>query len=96
MTERLPPERLPLNGEKDERVERLKQASRLIVTTWEKMPHSAQWHLSLRRTLWRYTREVLLRKKSGQPNYIEKTEEKTGDNPSRSARQGPAREQPDL
>lgn len=51
-------------GETDERLSRLKRASRLIVNTREKMPHSAQWQLSLRRTLWRYTKEVLLQKSS--------------------------------
>jgi hypothetical protein len=75
----------PPDEEDDERVKRLKQASRLIVTSREKMPHSARWHLSLRRTLWRYTQEVLLRKRGRQPDDMEKMEEKTGDQRSRSA-----------
>ena len=64
MTDRLPPENSSANGQNDERVKRLKQASRLIVTTREKMPHSALWHQSLRRTLWRYTQEIM-REKTG-------------------------------
>ncbi len=36
MTDRLPPENSSANGQNDERVKRLKQASRLIVTTREK------------------------------------------------------------
>ena len=85
MTERSG-EDLPPDEEDDERVKRLKQASRLIVTSREKMPHSARWHLSLRRTLWRYTQEVLLCKGGEQPDDMEKMEEKTGDQRSRSAR----------
>lgn len=76
----------PLDEEDDERVKRLRQASRLIVTSREKMPHSARWHLSLRRTLWRYTQEVWLRKRGEQPDDMEKLEEKTGEQRSRSAR----------
>ena len=74
-TERQRTESLPANGQDDERVEHLKRASRTIITTREKMPHSAQWHLSLRRTLWRYAQEVLLRKGNRQPT---QTEENTG------------------
>jgi hypothetical protein len=67
MTDRPPPEDAAARPGDNERVKRLKQASRLIVTTREKMPHSAQWHLSLRRTLWRYTQEVLLHRSGSQP-----------------------------
>ncbi|OQY20362.1 MAG: hypothetical protein B6I34_08705 [Anaerolineaceae bacterium 4572_32.1] len=56
---------MPDNEPGNERVKNLKQASRLIVSTREKMPHSALWHQSLRRTLWRYTREMLLCKSQG-------------------------------
>lgn len=66
MTDRLLPEEPSADEKDEERVRHLKQASRTIVTSREKMPRSAQWHLSLRRTLWRYTQEVLLRK-SGNP-----------------------------
>lgn len=82
MTDRPPPEDAAARPGEDERVKRLKQASRLIVTTREKMPHSAQWHLSLRRTLWRYTQEVLLHRRGSQPaqaNTEEEREEKDHD-----------------
>lgn len=78
MTDRLPPEDAAAKRGDNERVKHLKQASRLIVTTREKMPRSAQWHLSLRRTLWRYTQEVLLHKSGSQPaqaNAMEEEEE---------------------
>lgn len=78
MTDRLPPEDTAAKRGDNERVKHLKQASRLIVTTREKMPRSAQWHLSLRRTLWRYTQEVLLHKSGSQPaqdNAMEEEEE---------------------
>ena len=96
MPERLPTENLSANEQNDERVKHLKQASRVIITTREKMPHSAQWHLSLRRTLWRYTQEVLLRKSRSQPNQIKQMEEKISAHQSRSACQEPARQQRDL
>lgn len=67
MAERLPPEYPSAEESGVDRVKHLKQASRLIVANREKMPQSAQWHLALRRTLWRYTREVLLCK-SGRPH----------------------------
>lgn len=79
MTDHLPPESLPAGEEDDERVRRLKQATRLIVTSREKMPRSALWRLSLRRTLWRYTQEVLLYKSGNQPTQTEKKEERNGD-----------------
>ena len=72
MTDRLPPENSSANGQNDERVKRLKQASRLIVTTREKMPHSALWHQSLRRTLWRYTQEMLLKKRNNQSDLLKR------------------------
>ena len=78
MTDRLSPEDANKSGD-SERVKRLKQASRLIVTTREKMPHSAQWQLSLRRTLWRYTQEVLLHKRGSQSTQIKATKEKNHD-----------------
>lgn len=76
MTDRPPPESPPASEPDDERVKHLKQAARLIVTTREKMPHSALWHLALRRTLWRYTQEVLLHKSSRPPVGTETPEEK--------------------
>ncbi len=70
----------PPDGEgSDERLKHLKQASRLIVTSREKMPHSAQWHLSLRRTLWRYTQEVLLQQREHRPTQAEEMEDKNRD-----------------
>jgi len=75
MTECLPPEN-PTSEQNDERLKRLKQASRTIITSREKMPHSARWHLSLRRTLWRYTKEVLLHKSARPSEQIDQTEEK--------------------
>jgi hypothetical protein len=62
-----------------ERLKRLKRASRLIVNTREKMPHSAQWHLSLRRTLWRYTKEVLLGESSPPTQPLSDSEEQMHD-----------------
>jgi hypothetical protein len=62
MAETPPPENKFANPQNEERTKHLKRASRLIVNSREKMPHSALWHLALRRTLWRYTQEVLLRR----------------------------------
>jgi hypothetical protein len=99
MTDRLPPDKRATNsggsGE-DERIRHLKKASRLIVTTREKMPHSAQWHLSLRRTLWRYTQEVLLQKSGSQPAQTKTTEEKNHGSQHQPTSQEPTRQQRDL
>lgn len=78
MTERLLPEAWTADDQRAERVKHLKQASRVIITTREKMPHSAQWQLALRRTLWRYTQEVLLHKGNHQSK-IKTTEKKSND-----------------
>jgi hypothetical protein len=78
MTEHLLPEAWTADDQHAERVKHLKQASRVIITTREKMPHSAQWQLALRRTLWRYTQEVLLHKGSHQSK-IKTTEKKSND-----------------
>lgn len=65
--------------ENDERLKHLKQASRLIITSREKMPHSARWHLALRRTLWRYTQEVQLQQHDSRPTQAGETEDKNCD-----------------
>ncbi len=75
MTDRRPERPQCENGE---RMKHLKRASRLIVTTREKMPHSARWHLSLRRTLWRYTQEVLLQS-SSRPTQTETRKKRSHD-----------------
>lgn len=73
-------ERRPPDGEgSNERLKHLKQASRLIVTSREKMPHSAQWYLSLRRTLWRYTQEVLLQQREPRLTQTEEMEDRNRD-----------------
>ena len=64
MNDHLPPENSIDNEPETERVDRFKEATRLIVNTREKMPRSARWHLSLRRTLWRYTQAILLQKRN--------------------------------
>jgi hypothetical protein len=79
MADRPPPEDAVNHPEDSERIKRLKQASRLIITSRERMPHSAQWHLSLRRTLWRYTQEVLLRKRRNESTETKATKEKNHD-----------------
>jgi hypothetical protein len=78
-TDPWPLEDLPAGGQNDQQTERLKRASRLIVTSREKMPHSAQWHLALRRTLWRYTQEVLFRRGRGRPDGTAESKEKPHD-----------------
>jgi len=76
MSDPLPSESLPADEPDNGRIQHLKSASRTIVTSREKMPHSAQWQLALRRTLWRYTQEVLLSKCNRQPRPTSRTEEK--------------------
>ncbi len=78
MTERLLSEARTADDQNAERVKHLKQASWVIITTREKMPHSAQWQLALRRTLWRYTQEVLLHRDNHRPK-IKTMEKKAND-----------------
>lgn len=76
MVDRLPPGTPATEKQDAERIKRLKQASRMIVTSREKMPHSARWRLALSRTLWRYSQQVLRYKKDHRPDRAENMEER--------------------
>ncbi|MFZ5917642.1 MAG: hypothetical protein ACOYZ7_11955 [Chloroflexota bacterium] len=69
----------PLSADKKRRMEYLQEASRLIVTSREKMPRSARWQLSLRRTLWRYSRELWRQINDPPSEIIQNTEEENCD-----------------